>query len=59
MARKSLEMELLEASLRAQRAWEKKKEDLRWKHQVFWPTIDSFTCSTMTIDKEKELGSGE
>ena len=59
MARKSLEMELLEASLRAKRAWEKKKEDLRWKHEVFWPTIDSFVRSTLTVDKKKELESGD
>jgi len=59
MARKSLELELLEAKLRIERAWQKKKDDLRWKHEVFWPTIDSFQRSTLTIDKEKELGSGE
>ena len=59
MARKSLELELLEAKLRIERAWQKKKDDLRWKHKVFWPTIDSFQRSTLTIDKEKELGSGE
>jgi len=59
MARKSLELELLEAKLRIERAWQKKKDDLRWKHEVFWPTIDSFQRSTLTIDKEKELESGE
>lgn len=59
MARKSLEMELLEASLRAQRAWEKKKEDLRWKHDVFWPTIDSFASGAEAIDTQKEIDSGE
>jgi len=59
MARKSLELELLEAKLRIERAWQKKKDDLRWKHEVFWPTIDSFLSSTLTIDKEKELESGE
>ena len=59
MARKSLEQELLEAKLRAERAWQRKKEDLAWKHTIFWPTIDSFLGSTLTIDKEKELESGE
>jgi hypothetical protein len=59
MARKSLEMELLEASLRAARAWEKKKGDLRWKHEVFWPTIDSYTTGELKVDAAKELESGE
>jgi hypothetical protein len=59
MARKSLEQELLEAKLRAERAWQKKKDDLAWKHRIFWPTIDSFLSSTLTIDKEKELEPGD
>ena len=59
MARKSLEQELLEAKLRAERAWERKKEDLRWKHTIFWPTIDSFARGTETIDTQKEIESGE
>jgi hypothetical protein len=59
MARKSLEQELLEAKLRAERAWQKKKDDLAWKHRIFWPTIDSFLSSTLTIDRDKELESGD
>lgn len=59
MARKSLEQELLEASLRAERAWQKKKGDLRWKHEVFFPTIDKYVAGKEVVNKQKELESGE
>lgn len=57
--RKSLERELLEAKLRAERAWERKKEDLRWKHEVFWPVVDAHATSELEVDVKKELESGD
>lgn len=57
-SRKSLERELLEAKLRIERAWQKKKDDLRWKHEVFWPTVDAYQAGELEVDT-KELESGE
>ena len=59
MARKSLELELLEAKLRIERAWQKKKDDLRWKHEVFWPTVDAYATGELEVDTQKEIGSGD
>ena len=59
MARKSLEQELLEAKLRIERAWQKKKDDLHWKHEVFWPTIDAYATGELEVDAQKEIESGD
>lgn len=58
-ARKTPEQELLEAKLRFERAWEKKKDDIRWRHEVFWPTMDAFTQGELAISEQEELERGE
>ena len=58
-SRKSLERELLEAKLRAERAWERKKEDLAWKHRVFWPTVDAYETGEIEVDTQREIEAGD
>ena len=60
--RKSREQEEAEAELRAIRAYERRMEDIAWKHEVFLPKMDEFVKRQKAIDKSKpvfELEAGE
>ena len=46
MPRQSLELELYKAKL----AYQKKKDDIVWKHEVFWPKIEAILSGEVALD---------
>ena len=60
--RKSREQEELEAAMRAVRAYERKLQDIEWKHEKFLPMLDDYKAGRLKLNDEKpvfELEPGE
>ena len=59
--RKSREQEELEAKYRAIRSFQRRLEDIAWKHEVFLPAIDEFRAGLRKSNPKPlfELESGE
>lgn len=47
--RKTREQEELEASLRAVRAYERRLQDIAWKHDKFLPMLDAYRAGELKI----------
>ena len=60
-ARKSREQEELEAALRAVRAYERRLQDIQWKHEKFLPMLDAYRAGELTLGDKPvfELEPGE
>lgn len=59
--RKTREQEELEAKIRAIRAYERKMEDIAWKHETFLPALEAFKQGQIRKNPAPpfELESGE
>lgn len=60
--RKTREQEELEAELRAVRRFQRTLDDIAWKHETFFPTLDAYLEGRKVLDKSKpvfELEGGE
>ena len=60
--RKSREQEELEAFLRASRGYERRLEDIAWKHEKFLPMLDDYAAGRLKLNGDKpvfELEPGE
>lgn len=52
---KSREQEEFEAFLRASRAYERKLEDIAWKHEKFLPLLNKYKQGLAEINKDVEV----
>ena len=59
--RKAREQEELEAKYRAIRAYQRRLEDIAWKHEVFLPTLDAYKKGELKLGDRPvfELEPGE
>ena len=53
--RKSREEEEVEAALRAVRAYERRLQDIEWKHTKFLPTMDEYKAGRLKLNVDKPL----
>lgn len=59
--RKSREQEELECALRAVRAYERRLQDIAWKHEKFFPIMDDYKAGLLKPSEKPvfELEPGE
>lgn len=58
-ARKSREQEEFEAFERAKRAFERKLDDIAWKHEEFFPRLNAFLKGELDKKGKPKLELGE
>lgn len=61
-ARKSREQEEFETFLRFARGYERKMQDIEWKHEKFLPLLEKYEAGELKLDSTKpvfELEPGE